>query len=84
MCRAIIIETLGNVDYHLALERKFQKGGSSMNYTVAIDWKFPVALGIAVAGIIFAVKMTAADAKEVSIHAIDACKEYAVAINGDC
>lgn len=46
-----------------------------MNYTVVIDWKFPVAVGVAVAGIIFAVKMTAADAKEVSIRAIDACKE---------
>ena len=55
-----------------------------MNYTVVIDWKFPVALGVAVAGIIFAAKMTAVDAKEVSIHAIDACKEYAVAFNGNC
>ena len=50
-----------------------------MNYTVVIDWKFPVAVGVAVAGIIFAVKMTAADAKEVSIHAIDACKECEIA-----
>lgn len=35
-----------------------------MNYTVVIDWKFPVALGIAVASVIFAVKMNSADAKE--------------------
>ena len=49
-----------------------------MNYTVVIDWKFPVAIGVAVAGIIFAVKMTAADAKEVSIRAIDACKEVEI------
>lgn len=55
-----------------------------MNYTVVIDWKFPVALGVAVAGVIFAMKMNAADAKEVSIHAIDACKEYAVAVKGNC
>lgn len=55
-----------------------------MNCTVNIDWKFPVALGVAVAVVIFAVKMDAADAKEVSIHAIDACKEYAMSQNGDC
>ena len=54
-----------------------------MNYTVVIDWKFPVAVGVAVAGIIFAVKMTAADAKEVSIHVIDACKECEIAFLGD-
>ena len=55
-----------------------------MNYTVVLDWKFAVALGAAAVGIIFAVKMDTADAKEVSIHAIDACKEYAVAVTGDC
>ena len=54
-----------------------------MNYTVVIDWKFPVALGIAVASVIFAVKMNSADAKEVSIHVIDACKKYAVALSGE-
>lgn len=55
-----------------------------MNCTVVLDWKFVVALGAAAVSIIFAAKMNAADAKEVSIHAIDACKEYAVAITGDC
>lgn len=55
-----------------------------MNCTVVLDWKFAVALGAAAVGIIFAVKMDAADAKEVSIHAVDACKEYAVAVTGDC
>jgi len=54
-----------------------------MNCTVVLDWKFAVALGAAAVGIIFAVKMDAAEAKEVSIHAVDACKEYAVAIAGD-
>lgn len=55
-----------------------------MNYSVVIDWKFVVALGVATVGIIFAVKMSPADAKEVSIHTVDACKDYAIAINGEC
>ncbi|MCI6443549.1 MAG: MFS transporter [Clostridia bacterium] len=53
-----------------------------MNYSVVIDWKFVVACGATAVATIFAVKMNAADAKEVSIHAVDACKEYAMAING--
>ena len=55
-----------------------------MNCTVVLDWKFAAAIGASVVGIIFAVKMNAADAKEVSIHAVDACKEYAVAAIGNC
>ena len=55
-----------------------------MNCTVIIDWKFTVALGAAAVGTIFAVKMKAADVKEVSIHAVDAFKEYAVANYGNC
>ena len=55
-----------------------------MNFTVVIDWKFAVALGVAAVSVIFAVKMDASDAKEVSIHAVDACKEYAVALDGSC
>lgn len=55
-----------------------------MNCTVVIDWKFAVALGAAAVAVIFAVKMDAADAKEVSIHAVDACKDYAIAIDGNC
>ncbi len=55
-----------------------------MNCTVVLDWKFAVALGAAAVGIIFAVKMDAADAKEVSIHAVDTCKELAVAVTGNC
>ena len=45
-----------------------------MNCTV--DWKFVVALGLATAGIIFSMKTDAEDAKEVLIHAVDACKEW--------
>ena len=55
-----------------------------MNYTAIFDWKFVVALGAASVGIISAVKMDPADAKEVSIHVIDACKEVAVAYVGHC
>ena len=54
-----------------------------MNFTVVLDWKFAVAIGAISVGIIFAVKMDASDAKEVSIHAIDACKEYVVSVTGN-
>jgi hypothetical protein len=50
-----------------------------MNLTVTIDWKFSVAIGAVAIGTIFAVKMDAPAAERVSIHAIDACKELAVA-----
>ena len=50
-----------------------------MNYTVLIDWKFVVALGAATVGTIFALKMDASAAERVSIHAIDACTEFAAA-----
>lgn len=55
-----------------------------MNFTVLIDWKFLVALGTAATGVIFAVKMDADAAERVSTHAVDACKEYAVAGNSNC
>ena len=50
---------------------------------VTIDWKFVVALGTAAVGVIFAVKMDGAAAERVSTHAVDACKEYAIAGNSD-
>lgn len=55
-----------------------------MNMTVMIDWKFIAALGITTVGIIFAIKMDASAAERVSTHAVDACKEYAIAGNGNC
>lgn len=61
-----------------------QKGGSAMNLNVTIDWKFVVALGTAAASVIFAVKMDGSAAERVSTHAVDACKEYALALNGEC
>jgi len=48
-----------------------------------IDWKFVVSLGVVVIGTIFAVKMDADAAERVSTHAVDACKEYAIAGNFD-
>lgn len=53
-----------------------------MNCTV--DWKFVVALGLATAGIIFSMKTDAEDAKEVLIHAVDACKEWAITASSRC
>lgn len=54
-----------------------------MNVNVNIDWKFVAALGGAVVGVIFAIKMDAKAAERVSTCAVDACKEYAVACNGN-
>lgn len=55
-----------------------------MSFVVTIDWKFVVALGVATVGIIFASKMDPKAAEEVSIHAVDAVKEYAVVSNSNC
>ena len=55
-----------------------------MSLVVTIDWKFVVALGAATVGTIFAVKMDASAAERVSIHAINAGKEYAVTVNSNC
>ena len=52
-----------------------------MSFVVNLDWKFVVALGAAVDGIILCVKMEPDAAEKVSIHAIDACKEFVVAGN---
>lgn len=54
-----------------------------MNLNVIIDWKFVVALGTAVVGTIFAVKMDTDAVERVSTHVVDACKEYAIAGNSD-
>ena len=55
-----------------------------MSFVVTVDWKLVVALGAATLGTIFAVKMDASAAERVSICAIDASKEYAVAVNSNC
>lgn len=55
-----------------------------MSFVVTIDWKFVVALGGAVVGAIFASKMEPSAAERVSIHAIDACREYTSASSGRC
>ena len=54
-----------------------------MNLNVTIDWKVVVALGTVTVGIIFAIKMDTDATERVSIHAIDAYKEYAIAGNSD-
>lgn len=54
-----------------------------MNFTVIFDWKAVVALGGSVVAILLVCKLDSAAAKEVSTHAVDACKEYAVAISSD-
>lgn len=60
------------------------EGGSTMNLSVTIDWKFVVALGTTAVGVIFAIKMDTSAVERVSTHMVDACKEYAIAVNGSC
>lgn len=55
-----------------------------MNFSVNIDWKFVVALGVATVGTIFASKMDSSAVERVSIHAIDAYTQVAVAGNSNC
>lgn len=52
-----------------------------MSTTVNIGWKFILALGVAVATTIFAVKMDANAAERVSIHAIEAIRDAEIAIH---
>ncbi len=53
-----------------------------MNSTVMIDWRFVAATGGSTALIILIGKLESGDAKEVLIHAIDACVSYVAAISG--
>lgn len=46
-----------------------------MNCTVILNWKSFAALGLSAVGIILAIKLDSNQATEVSIHAVDACKE---------
>lgn len=45
-----------------------------MNCTVVIDWKFAAAVGVTAVAGIFAWRLPTTDVKEVSIHAINTCK----------
>lgn len=55
-----------------------------MNLSVTIDWKFVVAIGTTAVGVIFVIKMDSVAVERVSTHVADACKEYAIAVNGSC
>jgi hypothetical protein len=85
ICRCIVKYSNGNIGdgnaiaYHIYWGLTPRKEVRAMNLTVTIDWKFSVAIGAVAIGTIFAVKMDAPAAERVSIHAIDACKELAVA-----
>lgn len=54
-----------------------------MSFVVSLDWKFVVALGSTVIGIILCEKMSPEAAERVSIHAVDTLKECVVAGNGN-
>lgn len=48
-----------------------------MSCMLTVDWWFVAVLGVAVSGIILSSKMEPDAAERVSIHAIDACAEFA-------
>ena len=52
-----------------------------MKLLVVLDWKTVAALGAAICGTILATKLDPSAAERVSTHAVDACKECAVAAN---
>lgn len=54
-----------------------------MNFTVKIDWKFVVALGVAASGIVLALKTNPEAAAKALTHAVDACKDLMIARNGN-
>ena len=54
-----------------------------MDFKVVIDWKLVVAFGSTVVAVIFALRLDPAAVKEVSTHAVDACKEYALVRSGN-
>lgn len=54
-----------------------------MNFTVTLNWKSFAAMGLSAIGIIFALKMDPEQAKEVSIHTVDACKDLRSNKNAD-
>ena len=54
-----------------------------MNFNVIFDWTSLVALGGSVVAILLVVKLDSTEAKDVSTHVVDACKEYAIAINSN-
>lgn len=55
-----------------------------MSFTVLIDWKFVVALGAVVIGTVLTCKLDSNAAERVSIHVVDACRDNAIAGNGNC
>lgn len=54
-----------------------------MNCKVEIDWKFAVALGAVVVGIIFSVKMDASAIERVSTVLAETLRDVTVARNGN-
>ena len=49
-----------------------------------LDWKVIVALGTTAVNVIFALKMDGETVEHVSIHAIDAIKDCAIAFVSNC
>lgn len=55
-----------------------------MEFRVIFDWKLAVALGGSAVGIVLAIKLEPEAVKEVSIHAIDAYKEFRFVSDNNC
>lgn len=55
-----------------------------MDVKVIIDYKVVLALGVVAVGTIFALRMDTEAIKDVSIYAVDAAKELAIATDSIC
>ena len=55
-----------------------------MSFIVHVDWKFVVALGVAVASIVLATKADAKTAERVLAHVVDTRGEYVIAGDSGC
>ena len=68
--------------YHFVYIRtQVLKGGSAMNVIVKIDWKFAVAVGVAISCISLALKVNDMAAERVLTCAVDAYRDIGIAAN---
>ena len=80
----MITMTQGSIAHHFILRAWLWKGGSAMDVKVTIDYKVVLALGVVAVGTIFALRMEPNAIKEVSIYAIGAARNHAIAIPSAC
>ena len=80
----MITMTQGGIAHHFILRAWLWKGGSAMDVKVIIDYKVVLALGVIAVGTIFALRMEPDAIKEVSIYAVGAARNRAIASGSVC